>query len=166
MASHARGLLVLALVAVARAGFTMDETWAIHPDGTPVAPEKMREAMRNNQSPDGEPLPQKWSVDVHLQKMLHAESAESLEKFSEYMQILHHEKMFDEDGYAHDVKAWRQAVMDDEWYADLLKRAVPELYDAIASGTDMDVQALLHEAHVQQMRHQLRNRPGTLNPDL
>ena len=98
--------IILALAALANAGFTMDEAMAIHPDGTPVNPEAMRDAMRRGE------LPGDWMQD---QKLVELTQGDSLEAFTDYMQQLHYDRIFNDDGSAKDIAEWRQAVLDDEY---------------------------------------------------
>ena len=138
--------LVVLLAPFCSAGFTMDEAMAIHPDGTPVNPSSMRAAFRTGE------VPPEWMEDQELMTLV---AGDDLEAFTTYMQQAHSDRIFGADGSALDIKAWRQSVRDDKWYADLLQRGYPEMHDIVLSGSDEEVQAMLraqHRAQAEAMR--------------
>jgi len=117
----------------------MDEAFAIHPDGTPVNPEKFRDALRQGEY-QGEAVPSSWMSDQHLAELV---AGDDLEAFTDYLQQMNYDRMFDSDGAALDIKEWRQSVRDDHHYAQLLQDGYPEVYELIASGSDEEVQNML-----------------------
>lgn len=127
----------------ARGGFTMDEAMAIHPDGTPVNPEALRDALRRGAVESDE-----WQKDEHLVDLA---AGDDLEAFTDYMQQINYEQMFEEDGSAKDIKAWRQAVRDDEYYTNLLKQGAPDFLEMIDTGSDAEVQNMLIGNRMAQM---------------
>ncbi|KAL1520022.1 hypothetical protein AB1Y20_023500 [Prymnesium parvum] len=126
---------VLMLATMAMAGFTMDEAMAIHPDGTPVNPEAMRDALRNDQVPGDV-----WKSD---QRLLQLVASDDLAAFTDYMQELHADRIFEADGSARDIREWRQSVRDDDRYSMLLQQSFPYVYNLIVDGTDDQVQDML-----------------------
>lgn len=130
-------------IGLVMAGFTMEESMAIHPDGTPVFPSKMRDMLRSGEAP-----PQ-WMDDKHLLELV---AGDDLDAFTEYMQRVNAERIFYEDGSARDIREWRQAVQDDEYYTKLLRESYPEMHQVITTGTDEDVQAMLVAQHMEAAR--------------
>lgn len=122
---------------VCDAGFTMDEAMAIHPDGTPVNPLAMREALRQDRV-DGDPSV--WKADATLMELVHGED---LNAFIDYMQQINSDRIFNPDGSAQDIEEWRQSVRDDEQYGMLLQNAYPDVYHLVIHGTDEQVQDML-----------------------
>ena len=148
------------LAGVANAGFTLDDALAIHPDGTPVYPERLREALRRGD------VPNSWMDDDQLVALA---ASDDLEAFTDYMQKINYDRIFHEDGSARDIKEWRQAVRDDEFYTNLLLQTYPEFYDAIDKGTDDQVQRILmaqQEASVMQQERLARQRDELLRDEL
>ena len=135
--------LLLTGVQLALAGFTMEEAFAIHPDGTPVNPEMMRDALRKGEY-QGEELPLHWTDDDKLVELV---NSGSLEDFVAHIQGINHQRMFAPDGSALDIAEWRQSVRDDKRYSELLKQSYPEEYELIMSGSDEEVQHMLRAAH-------------------
>lgn len=132
------------LVSLATGGYTMEEDMAIHPDGTPVYPEKMRESLRS-----GDVFPELWREDMQLRDLV---DGDNLQEFADYMQQINYEKMFHPDGSARDIAEWRQSVRDDEWYANLLKEGHSDFYELIMDGADEEVQSALRAARAAQLR--------------
>ena len=132
-----RCALILALTAHTLAGFTMDEALAIHPDGTPLNPEAFRDALRSSPTDD---IPGDWMQDS---KLLELVASDDLDAFTDYIREVNHDRIFDADGSALDIKAWRQSVRDDAFYGGLLKQHFEEFYNMILSGTDEQVQSVL-----------------------
>ena len=124
----------------------MDDTLAIHPDGTPVNPEKMRDALRRGEF-EGEQLPATWMGDQHLVELV---EQGSLRAFTDYMQQINYERMFDDDGAAKDIKEWRQSVRDDTEYQKMMMDSYPDVLEIIVSGTDEQVQNMLRAHHNEQ----------------
>ena len=129
---HAHSVPLLAVAVLA--GYTLDEDLAIHPDGTPTFPAKMRARLRSGDAPDS------WRDD---RRLLELAVGDDLEAFSDYVQEINQDRIFDEDGRAHDIKEWRQSVRDDVFYRDLMQQHYPEVLEKIVSGTDDEVQAIL-----------------------
>lgn len=140
-------LLVLGLLA-ADAGYTMEEEFAIHPDGTPTFPEKLRDHLRTQGGG-------KWRDDEKLVRLV---QGDDLEAFTAYMQEINQKEIFEEDGTASDIQEWRQAVRDDHYYAKLLEDNAPDFYSLIMTGTDMEVQDFLREQHAYAQQEQMRAR--------
>ena len=145
LTSRAAALLLHALLIStplqAHAGFTMEEEFAIHPDGTPTYPEKLRDTLRRGEAP-----PQ-WKDDRKLYELVHSDD---LEAFTDYMQQLNQAEIFAADGSALDIVEWRQAVRDDTHYTNLLKEGFPEVHSLFMSGTDDEVQEFLRAQHAAQ----------------
>ena len=117
----------------------MDQAMAIHPDGTPVDPAAMREHMRKGD------LPTHWMED---HKLLELVAGDDLDAFADYMQAINSDRIFQEDGSAQDIKAWRQSVRDDEYFAGLMRASYPEALELIVkSGSDEEVQDMLRAQH-------------------
>ena len=132
-------LLLLTTAQRCAAGFTMDQAMAIHPDGTPVDPAAMREHMRKGD------LPTHWMED---HKLLELVAGDDLDAFADYMQTINSDRIFQEDGSAQDIKAWRQSVRDDEYFAGLMRASYPEALELIVkSGSDEEVQDMLRAQH-------------------
>lgn len=133
--SHAgRLLLLLAAARRCTAGFTMDQAMAIHPDGTPVDPAAMRDHLRMGE------VPSHWMEDARLFELV---AGENLDAFAVYMQALHAERIFHEDGSAQDIKAWRQSVRDDQHFSGLMRASYPDALELILSRSDDEVQNML-----------------------
>jgi len=128
-------LLLASSLCTARGGFTMDEAMAIHPDGTPANPEALRDALRR-----GDVDSNAWQEDATLVALA---NGDDLEAFTDYMQHVNYELMFYPDGSARDIVAWRQAVRDDRYYAELLQGVAPDFFNLVDSGTDEAVQDTL-----------------------
>ena len=128
-------LLLLLGLQLASSGFTLDESVAIHPDGTPVNPEAFREHVRNGEDP------------IEDTRLLELAFGDDLEAFTDYLQQTNYDRMFDDDGSARDIREWRQAVRDDLTYASLLRKSYPEFLALIESGTDEQVQGVLRAQH-------------------
>lgn len=122
----------------------MDEAMAIHPDGTPVNPEALRDAMRT-----GNVGGTSWMDD---EKMVGLAAGDDIEAFTDYMQTVNYERMFNEDGSARDIQAWRQSVRDDEFYSKLLKENAASFHKVIISGTDDEVQDVLRVGQLEAQR--------------
>ena len=135
-------LLLIVGIRLASGGFTMEEAFAIHPDGTPVNPEMMRDALREGEY-QGEVVPPHWEGDTKLVELV---KSGSLEDFVARVQGINYELMFAPDGSARDIGEWRQSVRDDARYSELLKQSYPEQYELILSGTDGEVQEMLRAA--------------------
>ena len=134
-------LLFSLLSSVVLAGFTMDEAMAIHPDGTPVNPAAMQEAMRKGETPE---LVEALDKDPKLVDLV---ANADVDTFRDYMALLHQEHIFYSDGTAKDVVAWRQSVLDDEYYDGLLKEAAPDFHRVIHAGDHREIQEYLKRAH-------------------
>ena len=132
-----RAALLTVLVARASAGYTMDEALAIHPDGTPLNPEAFRGALRGSPTDD---IPGGWMQDSTLLELV---ASDDLDAFTDHIRRVNHDRIFDADGAALDIKAWRQSVRDDAFYGDLLKRHYEEFHTTVLSGTDEQVQSVL-----------------------
>ena len=142
--------VALALVERAAAGFTMEEEMAVHPDGTPVHPEKLRAKLRS-----GEVTPHDWMQDERLVELA---VGEDIEAFTEYMQQINYDRMFHEDGSARDIVEWRQSVRDDAYYSGLLRDSFPEMFTLIDTGTNEEVQQMLVSQHQAQAAEVQRRR--------
>ena len=117
----------------------MDQAMAIHPDGTPVDPAAMREHMRKGD------LPTHWMED---HKLLELVAGDDLDAFADYMQTVNSDRIFQEDGSAQDIKAWRQSVRDDPYFSGLMRASYPEALELIVkSGSDEEVQDMLRAQH-------------------
>ena len=88
-------LLLLVTAKLCLAGYTMDQAMAIHPDGTPADPEAMREALRKGD------LPSHWMEDRRLLELV---AGDDLDAFTDYMQGINSDRLFDSDGAALDIK--------------------------------------------------------------
>ena len=136
-----RLLLLLATAQRCAAGYTMDQAMAIHPDGTPVDPAAMRDHMRKGD------LPTHWMEDL---KLLELVAGDDLDAFADYMETINSDRIFQEDGSAQDIKAWRQSVRDDEHFSGLMRGSYPEELELIFSGSDDEVQNMLRAQHSAQ----------------
>ena len=137
-----RLLLLLATAhRLVHAGYTMDQAMAIHPDGTPVDPAAMRDHLRKGE------LPAHWMED---QRLLELVAGDDLDAFADYMETIHSDRIFHEDGSAQDIKAWRQSVRDDEYFSGLMRASYPEVLALVLSGSDDEVQNMLRAQHSSQ----------------
>ena len=146
--SRLSSALLLLGVLLTDAGFTMEEEFAIHPDGTPSFPEKLRDHLRKEGGG-------KWADDEKLVRLV---QGDDLGAFTDHMQSINQKEIFEDDGTARDIKEWRQAVMDDEYYAKLLESNMPDFYSLIMTGTDLEVQDFLREQHAYAAQEQMRAR--------
>ena len=137
-AGRARLLLLIATAQRCSAGYTMDQAMAIHPDGTPVDPAAMRDHLRKGD------LPTHWMEDL---KLLELVAGDDLDAFADYMETINSDRIFQEDGSAQDIKAWRQSVRDDEHFSGLMRASYPEELELIFSGSDDEVQNMLRAQH-------------------
>eukprot|EP00320_Phaeocystis_rex_P022210 CAMPEP_0119070692 /NCGR_PEP_ID=MMETSP1178-20130426/42885_1 /TAXON_ID=33656 /ORGANISM="unid sp, Strain CCMP2000" /LENGTH=125 /DNA_ID=CAMNT_0007052547 /DNA_START=78 /DNA_END=455 /DNA_ORIENTATION=+ len=123
----------------------MDQAMAIHPDGTPVDPAAMRDALRKGD------LPSHWMEDHRLLELV---AGDDLDEFAEYIQTINSDRIFHEDGSAKDIREWRQSVRDDQHYSGLMRASYPEVLELILSGSDDEVQNMLRAQHSAQAAKQ------------